>query len=473
MRAARLVLAIGLAAAGCTSNDPSGADAAAPPPRPASPAAPIAPVGPSAAAGPTSAPPPETETAPPGPPCDRTVTAGEAIQAAIDAAPSGPYVLCVSGEHRGGGLPADPGRRYWGNVVISGRDGFTLRGLPGAVLRGIPNDEVYPPESAPADEQHPNDKAILVKVVDSADVVIEGLTIDGLADGRPVLNRLVWLQGAVRASVRDNVIRNAGAECVRVKSDSTDNEIAWNEISRCGYYQFELQKEERLRKNGEAVYIGTDPVQITTTQVNKQRWWGLDAALGTDRSARNRAHHNRLAPGPPGAKWGNECVDVKEDWPVPRRDLPGDETRGAPGQNVIADNECSGQYDEESGAFDARSGANVFEHNRVFGEVRGAALRLGGGEKRLDGFGEVDWSAAGNRVRLNVLEAWGGSAPIKTFKGQPLAAGDGVCGNVDGRGDPAFGGRFTTTKDTGANLARCGDSAAPPGPRGAVGPRRR
>ena len=184
------------------------------------------------------------------------------------------------------------------------------------------------------------------------------------------LNRLVWFQNVQDSTLRYSRIHHGGGECVRLKANSQRNELHHNEVSDCGYYQFEIQKQERLNKNGEAIYVGTDPTQIAETQINRQRYWGLDPALVSDRSSFNHIHHNVLRPGPPGADWGNECVDLKEDWPEPQADRPGDAERGEPGHNVVADNECSGQFDPESGAFDSRGPNNVFEHNLVTGTVQ-------------------------------------------------------------------------------------------------------
>ena len=404
--------------------------------------------------------------------CNKTLASGS-IQDAIDAVTDrqAPFVLCLAGEFTGGGSPPSPNRRgvgpYWGNIVIEGRTNFTLRGLPGSIIQGIANDEQYPPLTAPPADQHPRDKSILIKVADSSRIVLEGLTIDGHANGSPTLNRLVWLQRVTDSTVRHNVIRNAGGECVRLKSNSQRNEIHNNDISGCGFYQFKLQKDAGLAKNGEGIYLGTDPFQITTSQINLHTYWGLDAKLVTDRTSFNRIHHNRIAPGPAGTGYGNECVDIKEDWVAPRNDIPGDVARGLPGNNVVADNDCSGQYDEESGAFDARGPNNTFEHNTIHGEVLGAAFRLRGGEKEIAGT-KTAFVATGNRVRLNKIESFSTPAALKLSDDQlPDTTAGGVCGNVDAQGATTFS--FSPTKKV-VNQPTCPDDATPAGPRGAVGP---
>jgi hypothetical protein len=339
---------------------------------------------------------------------------------------------------------------------------------------GIANDMAYPDPDAPPEAQGANDKGNLLKVVDSDHIVLEWLDIDGRVpdptgvhpDGLPTLNRLVWLQHVTDSSLRYSRVQHAGGECVRIKANSQRNEVHHDLIADCGYYQFKVQRSERLQKNGEAVYIGTDPVQITQTQVNKQRYWGLDPALVTDRSSFNRVRHNVLRPGPDGADWGNECVDLKEDWPMPQANRPGDEARGEPGHNVVADNDCAGQFDPESGAFDSRGPDNTFEHNLVTGPVEGAAIRIGAKDKDVGDAGTVTWRATGNVVRMNRLESFGYDTALKVFDDQPLAE---VCGNVDRKGRTDFGGDFANEPDAAANKARCAVADGPAGPRGPVG----
>ncbi|MCC6435429.1 MAG: hypothetical protein IT196_10410 [Acidimicrobiales bacterium] len=412
--------------------------------------------------------------------CSGVVTAPASLQDAIDAVTdrTTPYVLCLSGRFAGGGAPASVDRpglgAYYGGVVIEDRANFTLRGLPGSVITGVVNDGAYPDDDDPPEEQGAVDKGNLIKVVDSTDIVLEWLEVDGrVAPGTGVgpdrdrtLNRLVWFQNVQDSTLRYSRIHHGGGECVRLKANSQRNELHHNEVSDCGYYQFEIQKQERLNKNGEAIYVGTDPTQIAETQINRQRYWGLDPALVSDRSSFNHIHHNVLRPGPPGADWGNECVDLKEDWPEPQADRPGDAERGEPGHNVVADNECSGQFDPESGAFDSRGPNNVFEHNLVTGTVQGAAIRIGAKDKPAGDAGTVAWRATGNVVRLNRLESFDYRSALKVFDDQPLAS---ACGNVDGDGDPDFDGDFSNEEDAAVNRPRCSAADQAPGPRGAVG----
>ncbi len=488
--AARSTLAAALAAVGllaaCTAGGRGGdeGDGGAAPGRPSSstelgagPDGDAAP--PPAASVPTTAPePPRSQPTRDG--CSSVVTAPASIQDAIDTVVdrTAPYVLCLEGVFRGGGAPEDPNRAgvgaYFGGVVIADRSNFTLRGLPGSSITGVLNDGDYPRDDDPPEAQGAVDKGNLIKVVDSDHVIVEWLDVDGrVAAGTGVgpdrdrtLNRLVWFQHVTDSELRYSRVQHAGGECVRIKANSQRNEVHHNLVADCGFYQYKVQKLERLNKNGEAIYVGTDPTQIAETQVNRQRYWGLDPALVTDRSSGNRIHHNTLQPGPAGTDWGNECVDLKEDWSEVQRDRPGDAARGEPGGNVVSDNECSGQFDEESGAFDSRGPHNSFEHNLVTGTVQGASIRIGAKDKAAGDAGTVAWRATGNVVRNNRLERHGYRTALKVFDDQPLAL---VCGNVDAAGSTRFDGDFSNDASAAFNEARCRGAAEPPGPRGPVG----
>ncbi|MEZ4863032.1 MAG: right-handed parallel beta-helix repeat-containing protein [Caldilineaceae bacterium] len=417
-------------------------------------------------------------------PCDETLEPGAEIQTAIDAVrdKSTPYVLCLQPGYYIGGMNGDTtfeaehdfgdtevsaendssnGGDWWnqnddgpyyGNIVIKNRQNFTLRGLvedgQRAVILGIPNDEIYPPESAAPEDQHPNDKAILLKVVNGDNITIENLTIDGftypdfpdMTTKVAVLNRLIWLQNTTNSRLIGNVILHGGGECIRLRTNSRDNEVAYNTIHSCGYYQFKIQPLQRLWKNGEGIYIGVDPYQIRANQINKQAYFGADWEAMTDGSRNNLIHHNDIFPGardglePPPTNplregvtaaddYGNECIDIKEDQEDIGRTvrLPG-VTKAQLINNVIRDNRCQGQFDEDSGALDARNSNNLFEHNEVVGTVRGAAIRLGGGDPKpilvepllsdpvKSCTGDIvetqKWQAYNNRIRKNVLTAY-------------------------------------------------------------------
>jgi parallel beta-helix repeat protein len=413
-------------------------------------------------------------------PCTKTLNPGDKIQAAIDAVrdKTTPYVLCLNpGFYIGGKngdttfepnhdfgdmvVGSDAGSDWWnknddgpyyGTIVLKNRKNFTLRGLvkdgQRATILGIPNDMVYPPETGAPQDQYPNDKALLLKIVNGDNIILENLTIDGfsypdfpdLSRKIAVLNRLIWLQNTTNSRVIYNIIQHAGGECIRLKAGSTDNEIAYNTIASCGYYQFKVQPIARLRKNGEGIYVGTDPYQINANQINKSTYFGIDHAKQVDGTKNNLIHHNDIFPGSqqaitpppqnpllPGVKptdgYGNECIDIKEDVDNIGRMVK------VPGvavpqliNNVVRDNLCQGQFDEDSGALDARSSNNLFEHNQIQGTVRGAALRLGGGDPKpiqvdpapsdpVKGcFGTIvatkKWYSFNNRLRKNVIESY-------------------------------------------------------------------
>ncbi|WP_431322982.1 hypothetical protein [Rhizobium sp. YTU87027] len=140
-------------------------------------------------------------------------------------------------------------------------------------------------------------------------------------------------------------IRNAGGECVRLRYQARQNEIAYSRISSCGRFDFLFNDGG---KNGEGIYIGTAPEQLGGRGAP-------DKAI--DHSDRNRIHDNVITTA------GNECVDIKE---------------GSSG-NIIEKNSCTGQKDPNSGGFDSRGNSNVFRYNLVY-DVVGTGVRLGGDE---------------------------------------------------------------------------------------------
>jgi hypothetical protein len=456
--------------------------------------------------------------------CSRTITSGS-IQDAIDAVTdrTAPYVLCLDGTFVGGGSPKNLSRPdigpYYGGIVIKNRKNFTLRGVNGAKILGINTDGPYPPapDSAPVAEQHPNDLPILIKVFGdktfgpAENITIEGLTIDGYyytnpstypSGGRSVSNRLIWFQSVKNSKIRNNTIKNGGGECVRLKTNSQYNEIYHNDIYGCGHYQYITQTYPepdgtRLRKNGEAVYIGTDPFQITNSQRNRHEYWGLDPNQVTDRSSYNKVHHNKLYPNPPAAlrppgqsptvQYGNECVDTKEDFTAiqPVTLIPNDAARGLPGHNEVYDNDCAGQIDIESGAIGFRGPFNYAYHNTVKGPVTGYAMRIGGGDpkeiifpiRNSDGTFRTGttptlhkWNAPGARVRLNQFFAYEGTGgyALRTWSAEAPESGQGVCGNTDKTGGTTFGGNFAR-ENAATNLATCSDDSSAAGFRGCVG----
>ena len=153
-------------------------------------------------------------------------------------------------------------------------------------------------------------------------------------------DKLIWVQGATRVRLLDNVLTNAGGECIRIKYLSHDNEVAGNRISGCGARNFDLSKN---RKNGEGIYLGTAAEQISKNPTSVP-----------DESSRNYVHDNVISV-------PAECVDIKE---------------GAE-RNLISRNLCVGSMDPEGGGFSSRGRATIFTAN-LSSRNAGAGIRLGG-----------------------------------------------------------------------------------------------
>jgi hypothetical protein len=135
-------------------------------------------------------------------------------------------------------------------------------------------------------------------------------------------------------------------ECIRVKYQAYNVEIAGNDIADCG-----LGKCCDDSKNGEAVYIGTAPEQLEEKNPSAE----------PDETHDIWVHHNVMRP-------LNECVDIKEG----ARD------------NLVEHNTCSGQSDDDSGGLGSRGGrvgeGNIFRFNLVE-DTDGACVRFGGDEE--------------------------------------------------------------------------------------------
>lgn len=150
----------------------------------------------------------------------------------------------------------------------------------------------------------------------------------------------IRLYGAHHVRVVHNIVRDALGECVRLKNQSSDNEVAFNEIRGCGRRNFDLAEQ---RKNGEGVYVGTAPEQLGELPGN-----------GPDRSDRNWIHDNTI-------DTPAECVDVKE----------------FSSAMLVEHNMCTGGQDPDSAGFSARGDRVTFRGNTVLGGA-GAGIRLGG-----------------------------------------------------------------------------------------------
>jgi parallel beta-helix repeat protein len=152
----------------------------------------------------------------------------------------------------------------------------------------------------------------------------------------------IRLWGANHVRVVNNTVRDALGECVRVKNQSSYNEVAYNDIANCGRRNFNLARD---RKNGEGVYVGTAPEQL-----------GELPSDGPDRSDHNWIHDNTI-------HTPAECVDVKE----------------FSSAALVEHNMCTGVQDPDSGSFSARGDGVTFRGNTVVGGA-GAGIRLGGDE---------------------------------------------------------------------------------------------
>jgi len=203
-------------------------------------------------------------------------------------------------------------------------------------------------------------------------------------------------------------LKNAGGECVRLRYFAQNNEIAYNTITNCGVHDFVFQERDKngkVGKNGEGVYIGTAPEQLGD---------GKNPTTDPDESNNNLVHHNIFD------TQGNECVDIKE----------------AATGNIVEHNKCTGQKDPESAAFDSRGSGNTFRYNESYGNT-GAGIRFGG-DTSSDG---INSDAYGNNIHDNQ------NGGIK-FQRTPQRT---ICGNrmndntrVNAVGD--FGGQFNPTQ---------------------------
>jgi len=253
----------------------------------------------------------------------------------------------VSGVHTGEFETVRPGAPG-APITIAGRSGATLRGP--AVDEGR------------------------VLTVANDWVVVTGLRITRGDKG-------IWVQEARNVTITGNTVRDTGGECVRVKYLARRNEIAGNRIGPCGLVNFDLAAS---RKNGEGVYVGTAPEQLSRNPT--------DVA---DSSNQNWVHDNVIAT-------RAECVDLKEGAEL----------------NVVERNRCSGSLDPDGSGLDARGNRNVFRYNTV-SDVVGKGVRLGG-DSRTQG--------VENEVYGNTLQRTGGHAVGAMRLPQKR-----ICGNTLGR----------------------------------------
>ncbi len=176
-----------------------------------------------------------------------------------------------------------------------------------------------------------------------SDITLEGFRLTGA-------DILLWLQSTKGVRVIGNLFDGAGSECVRLKYFARGNEVAHNRVQGCGGEGFDLEEDQ---KNGEGIYIGTAPEQVSRNPTDE-----------ADDSGGNWVHDNSV-------EVPAECVDVKE---------------GARG-NLVEGNDCTGSRDPEGGGFSSRGIGTVFRNNHSARNA-GAGIRLGGDDDH-DGVNSV------------------------------------------------------------------------------------
>jgi parallel beta-helix repeat protein len=269
------------------------------------------------------------------------------IQKAVDLALAGDTIRLAGGT-------------YEQNVVFDGRNGtasqpITLTGPPEAIVKGDASDNSY-------------------RVVEiSRDyITLDGFTIDGLngpADN-PLSYReqLVYVEGEASADLLDvrgvrilnMTLLNAGQECVRLRARTQGSEVGNSTISNCGVCDFVFGCTGN--KNGEGIYIGTDPDQLVTRDTTD------------DPSNENHIYGNTI-----NTK-GSECVDIKE---------------GSEG-TLVEQNICTGSLDPKGGGISVGGSGNIVRDNEIYGHA-GVGLRVAG-ERRDDGRTNI---VENNRIYAN------------------------------------------------------------------------
>lgn len=247
------------------------------------------------------------------------------IQRAVDIAQAGDTILLLPGEYL--------------QDIASVRDGrpnepIRIVGMPGVVVKGAGKTSIF-------DIRH-------------SYIELSHFIIDGLFSSRALATnfrkKLVYIKGQKGKGITGvklfyMEIKNARDECVRVKYQAQNNEIAYSHISYCGVEDYRFSDGTKSH-NGEAVYIGTAPEQIAA---------GKNPTLDVDHSNQNWIHHNTFKP------YGSECVDVKEGSSL----------------NIIEHNICMYEQDLNVGGISIRGNNNTVRHNHVEANL-GAGIRLGG-----------------------------------------------------------------------------------------------
>lgn len=205
----------------------------------------------------------------------------------------------------------------------------------------------------------------MIEVRDSNYLVFDGIYMDATG-----FDSAVYMLNSDNNFFKNNTIKNAGGECFRMKAGSQHNTLLSNTIQSCGRTKF----TPPASKNGEGIYIGTAPEQISRNVEEAAQSSASDKSgymANPDNSNLNLIKANNIQPAYPENTKGNECVDIKEG----ARD------------NLVIGNICAGQMDKNSGGMESRGENNIFAYNQIMAITCGAGIRLGGDDKQTQGVG--------------------------------------------------------------------------------------
>ena len=304
------------------------------------------------------------------------------IQKAVDLAQPGDNILLSPGNYL--------------QDIVSKRNGqdlspITIKGLSTAVVKGGGNARIIE--------------------INHDFITLDGFTVDGLfgssGSQSGYRDKLIYflgkdkLAGVTGARVLNMTLKNAGGECMRFRYFATKNEVASNTVTNCGVYDFKFNAGG---KNGEGVYIGTAPEQLTD---------GKNPTSDRAQSNDNWIHNNTFN------TQGNECVDIKE----------------ASSGNIIENNKCTGQKDHNSAGLDTRGSKNIFRSNETYGNT-GAGIRLGG-DATSDGTGNHIYN---NKISNNTA---GGIKFQRSPQGE--ICGNSFSGNSSGNSVGSYGSDYNPT----------------------------